>query len=379
MKALRTITVLALVLLVAGVAGAQSTQFVPYGFTQHLNVAQMGMGGLTTTVSSNAHTVIYNPGMLTRQRFALEITVPVGLDQDLADLTSFVSDNSDKFANFEELSPEEQSQFMTDSQEFDNKWFGLNMGPFFGLSFKNFGVAAYGQFSGDLKMDQGVLVPALGLRGYSDVVGAVGFGKTFEVAGREIGFGIAGRGISRSMISPQRINAADAGNSSDLATTLTDELSDSKSGFGIDVGAIHTLELGEPGSGVNLDVAAVIQDLYGSIDGEYRVPNLKLGGMYHMPFAGNAFVRRWDVGVDVTDIFNRQGVHFFQRINMGTELTVLAGLISVRGGFHQGYPTFGAGVRLAIIKIDVAKFTQEMGTSPGQDPADYLMMQFSIG
>ncbi|MCB2199735.1 hypothetical protein KQI63_10035 [bacterium] len=376
MRTTQTLFLVVLLLVGAGTAHAQTSR---YGFTQHLNAAQMGMGGLTTTVATNAHTVIYNPGMLTRQPFALEITMPIGADLDMLDMSDFISNHQDDFSDFSSLEPEEQSQFIKDGEAFDNKYYGFDVGPFFGLSFKNFGVAGYGILNGDTKLDLGVLAPTIGLRGLVEVGGAVGLGRTFEIAGREIGIGVAGRFLQRSSLPSQRLTASDASDPQGIMETLQDEAEDPYSGFGIDVGAIHTLELGEPGSDINLDLAAVIQDFYGSIDGEYRIPNLKLGGMYHMPFAGNAFIRRWDVGVDVVDIFNREGVSFFQRINMGTELSMLAGLVSVRGGFHQGYPTLGAGVRLAIIKLDVAMYTEEMGTYPGQNPSDIVVGQLSFG
>lgn len=376
MRTLQTLLLVALMLVGAGVAQAQ---VAPYGFAQHLNAAQMGMGGLTTTVATNAHTVIYNPGMLTRQPFALEITMPIGADLDLLDMSDFIDSHKQDFQNFSELTPEQQEQFIKDGEEFDNKYYGFDLGPFFGLSFKNFGLAGYTILNGDTKLDLGVLAPTIGLRGIVEAGGAVGFGKTFEIAGREVGIGVAGRFLQRSGVPGTKLTASDAANPQEIITKLQDKADDPVSGFGIDVGAIHTLELGEPGSDINLDLAAVIQDFYGSIDGEYRIPNLKLGGMYHMPFAGNALIRRWDVGVDVVDIFNREGVSFFQRINMGTELSMLAGLVAVRGGFHQGYPTFGAGVRLAVIKLDIAMYTEELGTYPGQNPSDIVVGQLSFG
>jgi len=376
---MKTLKVLFVTVLAFTMVSTASAQVLPYGAQPHVNVAQMGMGGITTTVATNAHTVFYNPGMLTRQHFALEITVPFGTDASTLDLVDFVNNNKDAFQDFQGMSPDQQEQFMRDSEEFDNKWFGINAGPFFGFSFKNFGLAVYESANMDVKLDQGVLEPKLSVRGYGDMVAALGFGKTMTVMDREIGFGVTARYINRSTIPLRRIKASDAANYQDLGSTMLDDLKNPVTGLGLDLGAVHTLELGEPGSGINMDVAAVMQDLYGSLDGEWIKPNLKVGEMYHMPFAGTAFVRRWDVGIDVVDLFNRQGVSLFQKINMGTELNLLAGLISVRGGFHQGYPTYGLGVRLGIIKLDGAMYTYEQGTAPGQDPKDMLMAQLSFG
>jgi|GEM_PF-1797390 len=366
--------------------GTSYAQFMPQGVDNHLHVAQMGMGGLTTTVSSNAHTVIYNPGMLTRQKFALEITLPFGADIDLFDLTSFIQDFSDygeeginAFNSFDSLGPQGQAEFLQESQNFDNEWFGLNTSPFLGLSFKNFGLAVYQTVNANVKMDQGVLVPAFGMRAYGDLVLAAGFGKTFEIADREIGMGIAVRAIQRQELPTERISASDIKEIDVLAETMWEELPDPVSGFGLDFGAIHSFEIGEPGSENYLDVAIAVQDFYGSIDGEYVQPNLKLGTMYHLPFADNALLKKWDIGIEAVDVFNRDGVSFFQRVNMGTEMSVLAGLLSFRGGYHQGYPTYGLGLRFALVKLDFAMFSRELGKAPGQESDDRVYAQLSFG
>ncbi len=375
MKSMKVILVTGL-LAVFG-AGSASAQYVPMGFTQHIHAAQMGMGGLTTMIASNAHTVIYNPGMLTRQPFAFEVTIPVGGDNDILELTDFVSNHQQDFQQFESMDPYQQEQFLRDSQAFDNKWFGFQGAPFVGLSFKNFGLAAYGTINAQTKIDQGVLVPALGIRGATDLVVAAGLGKTIEIGRKDIGVGAAFRYVNRYQLPTQRISATDAGNFTDLLNTAYDEASTPVTGYGIDLGAVHTIDVGQAG-GPSMDVAAVVQDLYGSMDGEWIKPNLKLGAMYHLIDKG-FLLRRLDLGAEVTDVFNRAGVSFWQKINMGAEFAILGGLLSARGGFHQGYPTEGLGIRFLFFKLDVAHYTRELGSNPGQDPEDMWIGQFSFG
>lgn len=369
--------VLVLCLLVALGTGSASAQFVPIGFNQHIHAQQMGMGGLTTVVASNAHTVIYNPGMLTRQPFAFEVTVPIGADNSIFELTQFIQDHEADFANFQMLSPEAQEAFLKDSESFDNKWFALNAAPFVGLSFKNFGLAVYGTANAQTKLDQGVLVPAIGLRGTTDLVFAAGLGKTIEIGRRDVGIGASFRYINRYELPVQRVSATDAGNIQSLLETAMGDAATPVTGFGLDLGAVHTIDVGQAG-GPSLDVAAVIQDLYGSIDGEHIKPNVKLGAMYHLVDKG-FLLRRLDLGAEVTDVFNRAGVSFWQKINMGGEMGVLGGLLSLRGGFHQGYPTVGLGVRFLFFKVDIAHYTRELGSNPGQNPEDMWIGQVSVG
>jgi hypothetical protein len=375
MKKLRIFLIAILALMLSGISYAD---YKPRGAEVHIHAAQLGMGGLTTMVSRNAHTLIYNPGMLTRQKFAIELpTLPLGVNSDLQELVDFIGDHEDDFNHFDSLTAEEQSLFMKDSESFDNKWFPLSIAPFTGISFKNFGLAAYGTINGGLKIDQGVFVPAVGLRGYADLVFAAGLARNFEFSGKEVGIGVTVRMIQRGYLENKRIGVDKVAKFADVAQEMADQVTeDLVSGFGIDVGAIHTIEM----SGENyLDVGVAIQDLYGAIDGEYVGANLKFGGMYHMPFEDNILVKRWDFGIEMVDAFNREGVSLFQKINMGTELSVIGGLLSLRGGFHQGYPTMGLGVSLAFIKVDIAKYTRELGRAPGQDGEDMFFAQFSIG
>ncbi len=377
MKTIRLLIVAVTVLAMTVTAFARE-QYVPTGAALHLNVAQMGMGGLTTTIATNAHTPFYNPAMLNRQKFALEINIPFGFKSELLDLANFISDHQDDFTRFDSLSGPEQEAFLKDSESLDDKWFGLQVAPYFGLAFKHFGIGAYQTINAQTKLDQGVFSPAVGLRAYGDFVFGVGYGWSMSILGQDWDVGATFRSIQRRSVAPKRISAADAGAIEDLVATMQEELEESKSGFGIDFGAVRTLELGEPGSGQGLDIAVVLQDAIGSLDG-YMKPNLKFGAMYHMPFAGGALLKRWDFGAEYNDFLNREGVSIFQKINLGTEMNMLAGLIKLRGGFHQGYPTYGLGVSLLFLKIDVAKYTTELGTKPGQQPDDLLLFSLTLG
>lgn len=359
--------------------GSTADMYVPTGISSHLNVAQMGMGGLTTTVGTNAHTLFYNPALLNRQEFSLEIApANVGFDNDVLEVLDFVKDHQDEFDNFEELDEDEQEQFIRDSQVFDNKWVGVQITPYLGFAARNFGLGAYAVSYADVKIDQGVFIPAISLRGYMDIVIGAGIGRYVNIMGKSFEMGLTGRYIQRRSVPPIRVSATDADDADDILETAIDELEDVKSGFGIDVGMIRTLKLGLLGQGTGLDYGVVVQDLVGVLDGWVK-PNVKVGAMVHLPFAGSFLIPRWDVGIEMTDFFNRQGVNLFQRINMGTELCLFSGYIKLRGGFHQGYPTAGAGIKLLILSLDYAYFTRELGTKPGLFGEGTHRAQLSLG
>lgn len=373
MKRLWTVFMTAVLcsVLLASVVSAQ--KWVPTGATNHLNVAQMGMGGLTTTISTNAHTLFYNPGLLTRQKFALEITpLVLGLGDKFSDVVDIATEWADTMEALDQAlsDPEVANMFYDDIQKIDNQFMGVKILPYFGLAWKNFGIGAYGAVNADVAIDQGVTIPAAGIRGYADVVVGVGFARTIDFMGKDYGLGVTGRFINRRVLPYQRVDAKEVSDGTELSQTMMDALEDSKSGIGIDVGLYR--EVSE-----RLDYGIVAKDLIGTLDGWVK-PGIQVGAMYHVPFAGNALIRRWDFGVEVVDILNREGVSLFQKINMGTELNILAGLIKVRAGFHQGYPTFGAGVSLLFLKVDYAYFTRELGNAPGYMPETTHFVQLSL-
>lgn len=65
--------------------------------------------------------------------------------------------------------------------------------------------------------------------------------------------------------------------------------------------------------------------------------------------------------------------NYFLKLRMGGEITLLK-IIKIRGGLHQGYPTFGLGFEIPVIKINLSYFTEEMGNWPGSIPQEKLMV-----
>lgn len=61
---------------------------------------------------------------------------------------------------------------------------------------------------------------------------------------------------------------------------------------------------------------------------------------------------------------NRDDIQLGKKIHFGLEISLP--LIDVRGGFHQGYYTAGAGVNLGILRVDAATWGVELGDYPGQ-------------
>lgn len=53
-----------------------------------------------------------------------------------------------------------------------------------------------------------------------------------------------------------------------------------------------------------------------------------------------------------------------RKFNFGLEVGLP--LVDIRGGFHEGYYTYGAGFNLGLVRVDVASYGVELGAYPGQ-------------
>jgi hypothetical protein len=79
--------------------------------------------------------------------------------------------------------------------------------------------------------------------------------------------------------------------------------------------------------------------------------------------------------IDVRGL-NNADVQLIRKINFGIEIGLP--LLDIRGGFHEGYYTAGAGVNLALFRVDAATYGVELGDYPGQIEDRRYMLQFTM-
>jgi hypothetical protein len=65
------------------------------------------------------------------------------------------------------------------------------------------------------------------------------------------------------------------------------------------------------------------------------------------------------------------------RLHVGAEVTVLS-LFSVRAGLNQGYLTFGGGMKLLFLDMNLALFTRELGLHAGDKPNSGATLELAI-
>jgi len=81
---------------------------------------------------------------------------------------------------------------------------------------------------------------------------------------------------------------------------------------------------------------------------------------------------------DYRDLFNLQNLHYTLHTHLGMEYNLENTLI-VMFGLNQGYVTYGLGLNLKIIRIEVGSYTEEMGDRPGQIANTRYFGRVSLG
>jgi len=375
-KSARLASLVVMVLLICSNSQiAVAENFIPTGITTQLDVAQMGMGGMTVVIPGNTHAVFYNPALLAGEDFDVDfIPLMLGLDNDALEVIDFIDEHQYEFENFDSLNLAEKNEFMLASQKFDNKWVSAIYSPYFGVNLTGLGFGFYSVHHADIKVDQGVFFPAVGLRGYEDNVIGFGFGKKLNLFEGDYNAGLTVRITERKTFKPERVSAEDVDRLTEVFATAWEEFESFETGISVDFGLIREIQNdNNPDQTIRLGLA--IHDLFSELDG-YVKPDVKLAVLINdaLPM----MINNMQLGFELNDLFNREGVGLFQKINLGGELPLLYNILKLRGGFHQGYPTIGLGLKLLIFRGDYAYFSRELGTRAGQNAETTHRLQFSI-
>jgi len=215
----------------------------------------------------------------------------------------------------------------------------------------------------ELKIDKGIYEPRFFARGIYDKVITFGYGKGVDFVLPGLKAGAAVKIITREEAQELKLGFSTMQDGGDAVNNLLDSLSSTKTGFGIDIGGLYSLN-------DKIELGIVIADIVANIEDDDIAPNLKLGASYKL-------LNRVSGEINFVDFFNTDGTNFFTRVHIGGEVDLL--FLKLRGGFFQGYPSFGLGINLAIIQADFATWTEEIGTVPGLDGETFLGAQFNIG
>jgi len=332
------------------------------------------MGNVGILSAKGATAFINNPALLTRGNVSISpVTIQFFLNNNFLELGDFIGDNNEDFANFDSLSPGKLDTLYTDLNKIDNRWMKLGFPVSAGITIKNLGFAFYGTPNLEVKIDKGIYEPTAFGRGNFDrvITFGLGLGLDFLVPGLKGGVGV--KLITRKEIPEIKFGFSEITSGEDIiGDLLEDSLSISRTGVAFDIGGLYKMSDG-------FEVGFVLADLFGSLDNDSLAgdtsgtdfeTNLKVGARMNLPF-------RIKGEIMVVDLLNKRDTNFYNRVHIGAEMDLV--ILKIRGGFNQGYPTYGVGINLAIIQLDLAVWTDEIGSVPGVDGETFIGAQFNLG
>ncbi|MBN2012936.1 conjugal transfer protein TraF [candidate division KSB1 bacterium] len=331
------------------------------------DVRSTGMGGAGVASARGNFCFVYNPALLTEESFRLTIPgVQIELGDNFMEIVSYINDNND---NFEKLNDEttpidEQDEIMhnlrKDAAKLDNIWYRTKVTPDVGLIVGNLAIGFYSNISLSTKLDVGVLAPKVKLTAINDMVVSAAYAFHLN---EQLSLGVGAKFISRAESPVIKIQMEESSGLDQQIQDGLDEMQDAKGGFGLDIGALYKMN-------ERLYLAGVAQDLIGKIDDKSIPMNVKFGAMYKL-------TNRLMLAADLEDFFNQDGDNLFNKMYLGAEFALP--IISLRGGFSQGYPAFGAGINLKVINIAYTLYTRELTGSPGLNGETYHMVGLNFG
>ncbi|MDI6809411.1 MAG: hypothetical protein QME66_10580 [Candidatus Eisenbacteria bacterium] len=332
--------------------------------TTRLPVARtLGMGGAYLAIANDHNALYSNPAGLSRVR-GMSISIPsisFHTNQDLIDIsqdvTDFIDEHESEFADFDSVTDD----FLRGLDPFDDRWMSFAVDPLVDLVFPHFGLGAYSTIDARFKIDRGIYQPRISVQVKNDMVGVVGISKSLGLLGKKMDIGVSAKYIQRRLLS-ESLSGTDASTfDEESIQDMLDTLETAKTGLTFDIGALYPL------NGATT-LALVLKDVAGKVDDE-TIPMTVNVGIASRPAILKIIplFRNTVIAADVDDIFGEGSM--LNRVHLGAETKfALLPFITLRGGFNQGYPTYGLGLNLLIVRLDFAYYGEELGSKPGQIP-----------
>lgn len=368
-------------------------------------IRPVAMGGAFTAISDDANAYFYNPAGLTQiQKWQVQIAnLPVIVSDDTFDLYSWVNDNRTQLEKFNEQTYDNQVKLMNDITDRISRFrvhvSGSILNPNFisspiGLRNNlklNFGIGLFDLYDAQIGVNAGLLVPNINMIANVDVGGLVPLAFKMEKTPFDLpgSLSLAGtvKVLRRGRIEELRKSVLEF---EDFKPKIQQGM-----GVGLDFGSLYQLN-------EQWNFGLMVADIFGTPITYDEVtsnnitkpettaiinPRVNFGAAFrpkNLYFWKNKFLplnRHFVFAADVTDITNPDeklmGASFFKKLHLGAEYQTK--MLSLRGGFNSGYPSFGLGLNLWLLKLDYAFYGEELGLYAGQIAEWNHMVSLSIG
>jgi len=332
----------------------------------YTGVRPIAMGGAFIAVADDRNTIFYNPAGLSRVKsFTLNILNPA---------VSIGENSLDMYKDMNDIDMDDTGEVSDLLRKHTGDYLHLyaSLTPGVGFRIKDFGVMINALAIGNLDSEvRNPVYPEFHLNGHVDVGGIGGIG--FKLPGlQNLRAGIAFKAISRESINEVYTPAEIA---SDNFNDQLDNDKETGSGTSFDLGLIYTLPWNK---WFETDLA---------VSGE-NIPEIDFDNGEKLKTVWTAgLALRKKIGafsllgaIDYRDMTKNLGNDndLGKRLHIGTEIKFKE-LFALRAGLNQGYPTYGIGLDVWILKLDAAVYSEEVGAYSGQREDKRYIGQLTIG
>lgn len=365
------------------------------------------MGGTNVVAGFDESALLYNPALLKVLK-GHKIALPsVGISTnsdtfDLIDAIQDLSDDADKindeqnmlkllqaYLNGETLTVTDEGNTVTineNKHQIPDKYLRGEMNSFTGFVTEGFGIGLFSNFkSNQIGLTGNKVNPAVVINAEGNL--ELPIGVAFKVFNK-VNIGASIRAIA-SYKANSTIHYVELSDLSDDATSDEQKLSimnvEEATGYGINLGAV--VELNKLNLAVSLrDPISKVQtskyvendsNVYELQDVEKKsLPTNLSIGVSNKPYIDGK-QRKFFWAVEVENLLNKDlngdgydDKSFYKKIHAGTELYILDTSLldlKLRAGLNQGYLTYGASLKLLVVEVEYANYTEELGPRTGME------------
>jgi hypothetical protein len=370
------------IFIIVGVILAIGNSFA-YDKIEIEGIENLGMGGAGTAVYGR-YAPLYNPALISlKSGFHMRLVeIPISISNDVLKFYQFYDKNKDDLMNFtdDSVSIARRKELLNDITKTVSKYRvrfklgvanpNLSVGPFpfFGQGNLWWGAGLYNSVDVGARLYSGIFVPKINAWARVDAVLAVPFAYRFnripfvKIPG-ELTAGVNIKYIMRSRYE-KNMNVLEFEN----LELQTEDLEPGR-GYGLDLGFLY-------GFNEKLRFSLVMKDLfstrlsYNDGSSEVLLGQTHIGAAYKLnkmfSFTGDLRdIKLDDIGKST----------LFTKLYMGGEMNLLS-VLKLRGGFYQGYPSFGCGL---LGFLNYAFYGRELSTMPGLMPEWNHVISLSLG
>ncbi|RME14990.1 MAG: hypothetical protein D6797_07625 [Bdellovibrio sp.] len=322
-------------------------------FEINTTVRALGMGNAYTAVVNDGHSLFYNPAGINRAQgyywTILDLQVGAG------NISAY-----NTLANIQD-----PNQFSSTLQQMygENIWVGGGLRTLFSMPY--FALTYYDNFDASMTVDNPVS-PELILNVINDLGIGVAFGvplsKSLHVGGTLKR--IDRKGIRQPIKSDELANLD--------PTTITSKYDQKGVGYAADVG-VNYLAPGPFHPVVSFVYKNIGNTRFLAPEGGIAPPGDDQEMIVGLASSFYTSGIRITPAIDFKHLLN-YSEQIGKKINMGVEFSFP--MIDIRGGFHQGYYTYGFSVDLGLFRVEAASYGVELGEYPGQKEDRRYVIQF---